>query len=343
MKIPILSSYKICGPKANEAGSAHQHERTGITVGGYLCPGKQALKREDLLDEPKGKNLMNHRRVAITASVFFLLFFWVVAGVSKSHADNSEAQMDTINAKKQVSFYHTYGYKKKETWIVPMRAWAHEKAGMVRRISAKAAMEAMEKKTGMAELNQLEKDLFMSRIKDFIADSKSNETVIFQFDNDLDKKKYQINSKNKPSKTDHNGLIEGDIRLSQDIVGRLISSQNMGQQLRFQAVSKDHKGVGYVTIIPPKGLSVISDIDDTVKITQIPDGEGMVIKNTFFRHFVAALVWLKCITPLKKRRPSTMFPAACGKCTDHFMIFCSANPRLSTGQFPHEKSQDKPV
>ncbi|WP_300464914.1 phosphatase domain-containing protein [Desulfobacula sp.] len=83
-------------------------------------------------------------------------------------------------------------------------------------------------------------------------------------------------------------MIEGDIRLSQDIVDRLISSQNTGQLLRFQAVSKNHMGVGYVTIIPPKGLSVISDIDDTVKITQIPDGESMVLKNTFFRHFVAA-------------------------------------------------------
>ncbi|WP_300464915.1 hypothetical protein [Desulfobacula sp.] len=69
-----------------------------------------------------------------------------------------------------------------------MHAWVHEKAGMVRRISAKLAMEAMEEKTGMAELNQLEKDLFMSRIKDFIADSESNEVVIFKFDNDPDKK-----------------------------------------------------------------------------------------------------------------------------------------------------------
>jgi len=38
----------------------------------------------------------------------------------------------------------------------------------------------------------------------------------------------------------------------------------------------------------PGGVSVISDIDDTVKVTEIPAGEPEVLKNTFFRDFVAA-------------------------------------------------------
>ncbi|WP_300464916.1 hypothetical protein [Desulfobacula sp.] len=56
---------------------------------------------------------MNHRRIAVTAGAFFLLFFWVVAWVSESRAGTSDTQMDQIHAKKQVTFYHTYGYKEK--------------------------------------------------------------------------------------------------------------------------------------------------------------------------------------------------------------------------------------
>ncbi|MBL9131124.1 MAG: DUF2183 domain-containing protein, partial [Verrucomicrobiaceae bacterium] len=35
------------------------------------------------------------------------------------------------------------------------------------------------------------------------------------------------------------------------------------------------------------GVSIISDIDDTVKVTEIRDGPAMVIMNTFFREFEA--------------------------------------------------------
>jgi len=35
-------------------------------------------------------------------------------------------------------------------------------------------------------------------------------------------------------------------------------------------------------------ISVISDIDDTIKITEIPAGPKVVVWNTFFRDFAAA-------------------------------------------------------
>jgi len=40
-----------------------------------------------------------------------------------------------------------------------------------------------------------------------------------------------------------------------------------------------------VRLIEAQGLSVISDIDDTIKLTQIPSGAKVVIRNTFFRDF----------------------------------------------------------
>lgn len=40
---------------------------------------------------------------------------------------------------------------------------------------------------------------------------------------------------------------------------------------------------GYIDIIDPYGISVISDIDDTIKITDILDGKDAILQNTFFR------------------------------------------------------------
>ena len=40
-------------------------------------------------------------------------------------------------------------------------------------------------------------------------------------------------------------------------------------------------------LIPPHGLSLISDIDDTIKVTDILAGREVVMENTFFRPFAA--------------------------------------------------------
>jgi len=91
---------------------------------------------------------MNNRRPAAKAAVFLLFFFWAVTCVNGSHA-GTDMQKDQTTVKKQITFYHTYGYKKGGTWVIPMRAWVHEPADIVRQIAAKAAMEVMEEKTGM--------------------------------------------------------------------------------------------------------------------------------------------------------------------------------------------------
>jgi phosphatidate phosphatase APP1 len=40
---------------------------------------------------------------------------------------------------------------------------------------------------------------------------------------------------------------------------------------------------GYIDIIDPYGISVISDIDDTIKVTDVLDGKDAILQNTFFR------------------------------------------------------------
>ncbi|CAO3650278.1 unnamed protein product [Cunninghamella echinulata] len=41
--------------------------------------------------------------------------------------------------------------------------------------------------------------------------------------------------------------------------------------------------MGWVDVIEPTGISIISDIDDTIKVTDILDGKDAILHNTFFR------------------------------------------------------------
>jgi hypothetical protein len=61
-----------------------------------------------------------------------------------------------------------------------------------------------------------------------------------------------------------------------------------GRWVSFETVlpEKDRRRFfGRVQLIPPTGLSVISDIDDTIKITEVRDRKAM-LSNTFLREFL---------------------------------------------------------
>jgi len=190
---------------------------------------------------------------------------------------------------KHVTFYTTYGYREGNTWIIPLRIWVREKSDAFRRLAAKGARRIVRKRAGLENLDENQKDIFMSRAEDFVADSDSGEVVVFGFDNDPDDDTFQLKDKRGNSRTDHNGLIDGFITLTDNKVKRLLDAQASEQGwLTYRAVSKNHVGTGNVRLLEPAGVSVISDIDDTIKVTEIPAGEEVVLTNTFFRDFVAA-------------------------------------------------------
>ncbi len=191
-------------------------------------------------------------------------------------------------AEKRVTFYHTYGYLQDQDWVIPLRAWVHEEPAPARRGLAKVARKLLAQRAGIADLSDAEKALFEQRSDDFFADSESQESVKFRFDDDPENQEFSLESADGKTATDLNGLLEGTFKLDQPTAGRLLEAQRSTQGwLRFRAVSDDgRRGIGFVRLVPPEGLSVISDIDDTIKVTGIPAGERTVLMNTFFRDFV---------------------------------------------------------
>ena len=182
-----------------------------------------------------------------------------------------------------VTIYPTYGYQEPAGWVIPMRLWVHERRDVAESAARKIAAEF--KDTAPEELRH-----FRSRIADFLADSESREVVSFEFDRDPDSQQFQLcDSGGHPLKSDLNGLIEGSLRLTYQQADRLLIAQGATHRwLSVRVTSNGHSGTGKVQLIAPDGISVISDIDDTIKVTEIPAGPEIVVANTFLRDYRVA-------------------------------------------------------
>lgn len=173
----------------------------------------------------------------------------------------------------EVTIYPAYGFPQGARWIIPLRGWVHQN----RRLPDHLINELVQ-----ASINCSDEELtnFGARFDDFSDDSRSKQTVTIQFDGDDEQHTF------RPS--DLNGLIEMTVGLQDDKAQALAAQQNSGDGwLSFKVVSEGHRGKGKVNLVGPRGLSVVSDIDDTIKVTEVPGDKNVVLKNTFCRPFVA--------------------------------------------------------
>ncbi len=89
-------------------------------------------------------------------------------------------------------------------------------------------------------------------------------------------------------KTRRNGQFYGWPRFSDSLIQSTIESDESGRLSLKYCVSTDHPQSelvpGVVRLLPPTGLSVISDIDDTIKETTVTNRREL-LQNTFLRDF----------------------------------------------------------
>jgi len=191
-------------------------------------------------------------------------------------------KLPTFSDEEQVTFYPAYGYWDGTNWKVPLRAWVHEPRALVENVIARVAKS-------LGGLDAAEIANFKTRLADFVADDESGEKVVFKFDQDPDGEEYRVQAADGGfPDSEWNGLIEGFITLPEVRVQKLLLSQkSLDNRLTYRAVSPEHRGVGRIQLLAPQGRSIISDIDDTIKITEILAGAKIVIRNTFFRDFAA--------------------------------------------------------
>ncbi len=189
---------------------------------------------------------------------------------------------------KQVTFYPSYGYESDDQWVIPMRLWVREPSDFPLQLLSKLIRRLLRNKAGLESLTFEQKHRFQQRAEAFIADRESRERVIFVFDNDPDQQPFIVINSEGGSTTDFNGLLQGQLILGAQKAQELLQYQGSDDGwLTFRAVSNKHQGIGRIRLIGQEGLSIISDIDDTVKITGFTEGTESVLRNTFFEPFKA--------------------------------------------------------
>ena len=182
-----------------------------------------------------------------------------------------------VLTKEEVTFYPTYGYRVGTDWNAQLRGWVHSD----RKIPAEGLARLLKR---MAKCNDAQMNNVRFRSADFMDDDEKGEMVKVRFDSDPENKEYDF------SKTESEGIYKLDLVLTDEKARQLQGLQSSSNGwLTYRAVSKDHTGLGRVRLIEPdpNGVSIISDIDDTIKITGVPAGQDTVFKNTFCLPFMA--------------------------------------------------------
>jgi phosphatidate phosphatase APP1 len=202
--------------------------------------------------------------------------------VAGAVAEKAGEVLDELKSDKEVVVYPTYGYRKgvdEGTWVIPVRVW----------VSKARRLPVSDEVVGVfvSDMGALDADdiaRLRSRIKSFVADDDSREAVSVKFDADPEGRTYQL-----PGVTDPNGLIQHDLEIPDAKARTLLEAQGSAAGwLSFTASAEGFEGPGRARMVEPEGLSVISDIDDTIKVTEVPAGKRIVLRNTFLREYAAA-------------------------------------------------------
>jgi len=162
----------------------------------------------------------------------------------------------------EVRFIPTFGTKTTDGWSVPIEAWVFEPEddGPVRAATAKLVEEAMETQVDEATSKRIANNL-----RPFMVDNERGKRLTIQAGS----------TAARVCTSGSDGRCSGTMALPEGSPASLEVSVVLDPD--------DHRRfAGRVFLLPDEGVSVLSDIDDTIKITEVHDKKRL-IENTFAR------------------------------------------------------------
>jgi len=188
--------------------------------------------------------------------------------------------------RKKLTFYPSYGYRPEgeADWRVPVRAWVRNE----RPLPPDALIRLLVDDEG--ELTEAMMLRLKEVLRDFLARDNEGEEVAFRFQADPEGETFRLSGR-----TDNDGLITEEFVLPDAAARRLLAAQGAGAEsgaLQLTAETSGWSGaassLSVIRLIPPTGLSVVSDVDDTIKVSEITAGKRTVMRRTFLMDFEAA-------------------------------------------------------
>ncbi len=201
-----------------------------------------------------------------------------------------------ISVDEEVVFYPTYGHydEERQTWTIPIHGIIYEPENDSRRRNAIALSI---RKALQLETDESESQFLVRRLRFFLADNERGQEILVEIGDRVF----------KAGTSEANGHFQKTICLAADKVDGLAEKEADGEWLSFEAVTRpsdQRQFTGRVQLIRRTGLSVISDIDDTIKHSQVGDHKAL-LANTFLRKF----------------KPAAGMPELYRQCADRGIVF----------------------
>jgi hypothetical protein len=189
-----------------------------------------------------------------------------------------------IKSDEEIVFYPGYAWLEKDEaaggqrWIALVRGCVFEpEADSIKR---KLLIRGIRRSLGV-EADSPEAKILDQRVHHFLVDLERRKEVSIR----IGEKEHRLGV------SDSFGQFEARLAVAADEAQRLAKDDPAGGRwLPLAAVlpaDDARRFVGRVQLLPAEGLSIVSDIDDTIKITEVRDRTAM-LRNTFLREFRAA-------------------------------------------------------
>lgn len=182
-----------------------------------------------------------------------------------------------IDSDETVVFFPTVGRQVDggKSWELEIHGWIFEREWRASLLTGFGA------RLGLRESDADVRAEFRRRAGFFLVDNERGERISIRMGD-------QVCALN-PSRP--NGHFEGVVRLSSAEVDKLKGGGSNGRSfVEFEAVTDvydDRRFEGRVWLVPETGVTIISDVDDTIKISEVTDKKAL-LRNTFLKAYRAA-------------------------------------------------------
>jgi phosphatidate phosphatase APP1 len=181
----------------------------------------------------------------------------------------------TLAPHESVEFYPSYGYRtaKGDAWRLVIQGCAfNPKLPWFRRHPVMAVIRrAMRVDRGADEY-------FRRRMHRFLVDSKMGRQIAVRIDGQT----YAV------GESDPAGLFRREIEVPQSTIDKVAESSDHGTQwISYTAELPEgdpRTFTGRVQLVEPRGVSIVSDVDDTLKHSNVPNRRDL-FRNTFLKEF----------------------------------------------------------
>ena len=202
--------------------------------------------------------------------------------MSRGSAVNQGAPpLTNLRQGETVLLYPTIGHRTEDgdAWKILVRGVVYEPGPPS--TFRKKLMIRMLQRVMHASNADLDNDLFRERVSCFIADTERGRRIVMQVGG---------NASPLRKKTRRNGQFDGYVRLSCEELQHLREQGQFDNSwLHFQALGPPNAPApfaGKAQMLEDEGVSVISDIDDTIKDSEVADRRTL-LANTFLREYRA--------------------------------------------------------